>query len=257
MADAKRDRQRLARQAKIEAELAAKKRAARQRQAIIAGALFVVLAAIVLIVNREDDEPTTVATDATTTLAATATTAPPPDPPPPSSRPPASRAWPAPRPSPPAPPRSTSTVGPPPTALVTKDVTVGTGDPVPDGSDAQGQLHRGVLLHRRHLRLLLRQWPARRVLAERRDPRLAARHPRHERRRQAPPRHPPRPGLRRAGRPGVIAPQETLWFVVEVLEARPSAGPSASPVAGRRSPVAGRRSPVQVRSPRAGRRRGK
>ena len=136
MADAKRDRQRLARQAKIEAELAARKRAARQRQAIIGGAVFAVLAAVVLIVNRGDDDKTVETGDHDhhdrrgdghhRRPGARCRARP--------SRPPASRAWPAPQPLPAGAPEVDVEVGPPPTALVKKDITVGTGAPVPEGA---------------------------------------------------------------------------------------------------------------------------
>ena len=135
MADAKRDRQRAARQAKIEAELAARKRAARQRQAIIGGCIFAVLAAVVLIVNRGDGKKT-VATGTSTTVPGAATTTLPT-----ATTAPAAAASAAGKPcvarSQPLPegaPEVDVEVGPPPTALVTKDITVGTGDPVPAGA---------------------------------------------------------------------------------------------------------------------------
>ncbi len=137
MADAKRDRQRAARQAKIEAELAARKRAARQRQAIIGGAIFAVLAAIVLIVNRGDDDETVEAGSTTTTAAiadagqGSATTAPaatlPGAPESAAGKPCVARSQPLPE----GAPEVDVEVGPPPTALVSKDLTVGTGAPCP------------------------------------------------------------------------------------------------------------------------------
>ncbi len=222
MADAKRDRQRLARQAKIEAELAAKKRAARQRQAIIGGAMFAVLAAIVLIVNRDDDK-TTVTSGTTTTIAETATTAPVATLAPPQESAAGKPCVPRSQPLPDGAPEVDVEVGPPPTALVSKDLTVGTGEPVPAGATVKVNYigvscSTGVIFDSSYSRgqpaeLSLNQvipgWqqgiPGMNVGGKR----LLG--------------IPPALAYGDDGSPsGTFAPQETLWFVVEVLEARPA-----------------------------------
>jgi len=125
----------MARQAKIAAELAAKKRAATQRRAVIFGLGFVVLAAIVLIVNRDDGDDTTVATDTPTTLEGAPATSPeqtlPTATESAAGKPCVARSQPLPA----GAPEVDVEVGPPPTALVKKDLSVGSGAPVPEGAN--------------------------------------------------------------------------------------------------------------------------
>ncbi len=219
MADAKRDRQRLARQAKLEAEQAARKKAARQRRMIVGGAGFAVIAAIVLIVNRPDDD-TTVDTGTTTTTvaAATATTAP-------AAlqsaagKPCVARSSPLPA----GAPEVDVEVGPPPAALVKKDITVGTGAPVPDKavvtvhyvgvSCSTGAIFDASYAHTppdpytTPLTDVIPGWqqgvPGMNVGGKR----LLG--------------IPPALAYGDQGRP-TIAPGETLWFVIEVLDAKPA-----------------------------------
>jgi len=225
MADAKRDRQRAARQAKIEAELAARKRAARQRQAIIGGAIFAVLAAVVLIVNRGDDDETVESSTTSTTAVATvsplltdttlalAGSA--------AGKPCVARSQPLPE----GAPEVDVAVGPPPTALVTKDITVGTGAPVPAGATVTVNYigiscSTGVIFDSSYktnpatpltipLTDVIPGWTqgipgmnvgGRRLLGIPGD--LA---------------------YRGAGRPPSIAPDETLWFVVDMVDFKPPA----------------------------------
>ncbi|MEA2687017.1 MAG: hypothetical protein QOE93_2212 [Actinomycetota bacterium] len=225
MADAKRDRQRLARQAKIAAEQAARKRAARQRQAIIGGAIFAVLAAVVLIVNRGGDDKTVEAGATTTTPGATVTTAPtatlPGTPESAAGKPCVARS----EELPPGAPEVDVEVGPPPTALVKKDITVGTGAPVPEGatvtvnyigvSCSSGLIFDASYAHNPPdpatfpLSGVIPGWqqgiPGMNVGGTR----LLG--------------IPPGLAYENDGRPPDIAPQETLWFVIEVLDAKPAA----------------------------------
>ncbi len=230
MADAKRDRQRAARQAKIEAELAARKRAARQRQAIIGGAIFAVLAAIVLIVNRGDDDDTTVESGSTTTTleaSATPTTA---GPTPTLPGTPESAAGkpcvPRSQPLPEGAPEVDVEVGPPPTALVSKDITLGTGAPVPAGATVTVNYigiscSTGVIFDSSYrtnpptpatfsLSGVIKGWsegiPGMNVGGKR----LLG--------------IPPDLAYGNDGSPnGTFGPQETLWFVIEVVDAQPPA----------------------------------
>jgi peptidylprolyl isomerase len=214
MADAKRDRQRLARQAKIEAELAARKKAAMQRRAIIGGAGFAVLAAIVLIVNRGDDKTPVAAGTTTTSVAATTTTAAAQSV---AGKPCVARSQPLPDTA----PEVDVEVGPPPTALVKKDLTVGTGAPVPEGATVTVNYigvscSTGAIFDTSYgkqpasfpLANVIPGWqqgiPGMNVGGKR----LLA--------------IPPDLAYGAQGRPG-IAPGETLWFVVEVLDAKPPA----------------------------------
>jgi peptidylprolyl isomerase len=216
MADAKRDRQRLARQAKIEAELAAKKRAAAQRRAILFGAGFVVLAAIVLIVNRDDGSDTTVATDSSSTTLAPVTT---PAVESAAGKPCVARSQPLPE----GAPEVDVAVGPPPSALVTQDITVGPGAPVPPKATVTVNYigiscSTGVIFDASYgrgepvtfaLDQVIPGWqqgiPGMNVGGKR----LLG--------------IPPDLAYQDQGRPPSIAPDETLWFVVEVLDAKPPA----------------------------------
>ena len=221
MADAKRDRQRAARQAKIEAELAARKRAARQRQAIIGGAIFAVLAAVVLIVNRDDDDQTVESSTTSTTAAATVTTTPSALAGSAAGKPCVARSQPLPE----GAPEVDVAVGPPPTALVTRDITVGTGASVPAGATVTVNYigiscSTGVIFDSSYrtnpaapltipLADVIPGWTqgipgmnigGRRLLGIPGD--LA---------------------YRGAGRPPSIAPDETLWFVVDLVDFKPPA----------------------------------
>jgi peptidylprolyl isomerase len=229
MADAKRDRQRAARQAKIEAELAARKRAARQRQAIIGGAIFAVLAAVVLIVNRGDDNKTVESGTTTTTVSlGTATSV---GTPPTTAGAAASSAAGKPcvarsQPLPEGAPEVDVEVGPPPTALVTKDVVVGTGAAVPAGATVTVNYigvscSTGVIFDSSYktnpptpatfsLSGVIPGWsqgiPGMNVGGKR----LLG--------------IPPDMAYGNDGSPnGTFAPQETLWFVVEMIDFKPAA----------------------------------
>ncbi len=226
MADAKRDRQRAARQAKLEAERAARKRAARQRQAIIGGAVFAVLAAIVLIVNRGDDDQTVDAAATTTTSAAgsTATTGVPSTlpgtPESAAGKPCVARSQPLPE----GAPEVDVEVGPPPTALVSKDLVVGTGAPVTAGATVTVNYigvacSTGVIFDASYktsppapvtfaLGQVIPGWqqgiPGMNVGGSR----LLG--------------IPPDLAYGDVGSPnGTFGPQETLWFVIEVVDAKP------------------------------------
>ena len=231
MADAKRDRQRAARQAKIEAELAARKRAARQRQAIIGGAIFAVLAAVVLIVNRDDDDDTTVESASTSTTAPALGTASSLGTPPTTAgavagsaagKPCVARSQPLPE----GAPEVDVEVGPPPTALVSKDVVVGTGAAVPAGATVTVNYigvscSTGVIFDSSYksnpptpatfsLSGVIPGWsqgiPGMNVGGKR----LLG--------------IPPDMAYGNDGSPnGTFAPQETLWFVVEMLDFKPAA----------------------------------
>ena len=117
-------------------------------------------------------------------------------------------------------------VGPPPTALVSRDVTLGTGASVPPKATVTVKYigvacSTGVIFDASYGKTPRRPGH---VLPGRRHPRLEPRHPRHGRRRQAPPGHPPRPRLRQRRQPQRhFAPQETLWFVVELVDFKPPA----------------------------------
>ncbi len=228
MADAKRDRQRAARQAKIEAELAARKRAARQRQAIIGGAVFAVLAAIVLIVNRGDDDKTVESTSTSTTLGSAVTPSTSPTPTLPGTpesaagKPCVARSQPLPE----GAPEVDVEIGPPPTALVSKDLTLGTGAPVPAGATVTVNYigiscSTGVIFDSSYktnpptpatfsLSGVIKGWsdgiPGMNVGGKR----LLG--------------IPPDLAYADVGSPnGTFGPQETLWFVIEVLDAKPPA----------------------------------
>jgi peptidylprolyl isomerase len=221
MADAKRDRQRAARQAKIEAELAAKKRAARQRQAIVGGAIFAVLAAVVLIVNRGDDDKTVESTTSTTVAAATVSTTVPAGSGSAAGKPCVARSEALPA----GAPEVDVAVGPPPTALVTKDLTVGTGAQVPAGATVTVNYigvscSTGVIFDSSYqsspptpltigLNGVIPGWTqgipgmnvgGRRLLGIPGDLAYGA-----------------------EGRPPDIAPDETLWFVVDMVDFKPPA----------------------------------
>jgi len=219
MADAKRDRQRLARQAKIEAELAARKKAARQRRVILAGVGFVILAAIVLIVNRpDDDETVATGTSSTTSLDAAAGTTVPAAAQSAAGKPCVARSQPLPA----GAPEVDVEVGPPPAALVKKDITVGTGAAVPENatvtvhyvgiSCSTGAIFDASYAHSppdpftSSLGSVIPGWqqgvPGMNVGGKR----LLG--------------IPPALAYGAAGRPG-IAPDETLWFLIEVLDAKP------------------------------------
>ncbi|MEA2974455.1 MAG: hypothetical protein QOG82_2913 [Actinomycetota bacterium] len=228
MADAKRDRQRAARQAKIEAELAARKRAARQRQAIIGGAIFAVLAAVVLIVNRGDDGKTVESTTTSTTSLGTANSV---GTPPTTAgvvagsaagKPCVARSQPLPE----GAPEVDVEVGPPPAALVSKDIVVGTGAAVPAGATVTVNYigvscSTGVIFDSSYksnpptpatfsLSGVIPGWsqgiPGMNVGGKR----LLG--------------IPPDMAYGNDGSPnGTFAPQETLWFVVEMLDFKPAA----------------------------------
>jgi peptidylprolyl isomerase len=220
MADAKRDRQRLARQAKIEAELAARKRAARQRRLIVGGAGFVLLAAIVLIVNRDDDDGATVSAGSTTTsVAATpfpSTSAPPAALESAAGKPCVARTAPLPT----GAPEVDVVVGPPPTALVSKDITVGAGGPVPDKAVVTVNYigvscSSGLIFDSSYSRNQPATFPLADVIPGWQQgipgmniggKRLLG--------------IPPDLAYRDQSRPPSIAPQETLWFVIELLDAK-------------------------------------
>ena len=228
MADAKRDRQRAARQAKIEAELAARKRAARQRQAIIGGAIFAVLAAVVLIVNRGDDDDTTVESSTTSTTISLGTASSIGTPPTTvvagsaAGKPCVARSQPLPE----GAPEVDVEVGPPPTGLVSKDIVVGTGAAVPAGATVTVNYigvscSTGVIFDSSYksnpptpatfsLSGVIPGWsqgiPGMNVGGKR----LLG--------------IPPDMAYGNDGSPnGTFAPQETLWFVVEMLDFKPAA----------------------------------
>jgi len=206
----------MARQAKIAAELAAKKRAAMQRRAIVFGAGFVVLAAIVLIVNRDDGDDTTVAAGTTTTLVTATTVAGPESA---AGKPCVPRSQPLPA----GAPEVDVEVGPPPTALVSKDITLGTGAPVVPKSTVTVNYigvscSTGVIFDTsyttgqpftRSLDELIPGWqqgiPGMNIGGKR----LLG--------------IPPDLAYGERGSPPDIAPGETIWFVIEVVDAKPPA----------------------------------
>jgi len=214
----------MARQAKIAAEMAAKKRAATQRRAILFGAGFAVLAAIVLIVNRGDDGET-VTTATSTTPAGPSSTIPAPESA--AGKPCVARSQPLPA----GAPEVDVQVGPPPTALVTKDITIGTGPTVASKATLTVNYigvscSTGVIFDSSYsaspptpatfpLDNVIPGWqqgiPGMNVGGKR----LLG--------------IPPDLAYGDTGSPtGSFAPHETLWFVVEVLDAKPpeAAAPS-------------------------------
>ena len=226
MADAKRDRQRAARQAKIEAELAAKKRAARQRQAIIGGAIFAVLAAVVLIVNRGEDDDTVETSTTTSIPLESVTTAPGAAAPGAAESAAGKPCVPRSQPLPEGAPEVDVAVGPPPTSLVARDLTLGSGPSVPPNATVTVQYigvacSTGVIFDASYgktppapvtfaLNGVIPGWsqgiPGMAVGGKRL---LGV---------------PPDLAYGDDGSPnGTFAPQETLWFVVELVDFKPPA----------------------------------
>ena len=208
----------MARQAKIEAELAARKKAARQRRLILGGVGFVVLAAIVLIVNRpDDDETVSTGASTTTSLASGAVTTAPAAVQSAAGKPCVARSEPLPA----GAPEFDVEVGPPPAALVKKDITVGTGPPVAEGATVTVHYvgvscSTGVIFDASYahtppdpyttpLSGVIPGWqqgvPGMNVGGKR----LLG--------------IPPDLAYGASDRPG-IAPNETLWFLIEVLDAK-------------------------------------
>jgi peptidylprolyl isomerase len=129
MGTEKRERQKAGRQARVEAAHRAQKQAeTRRRVLLIVGlvAFVGVIALIFTVLNRDDgddtaDEPTTTTTSAAAESAA------------------GKPCVPLAEPLPPGAPDVPITPGPPPTELVTEDLVVGTGDPVPAGATVDMQ----------------------------------------------------------------------------------------------------------------------
>ncbi len=214
MAATKRDRQREAREARRAAEAAAAKKALARRRAITLGASLVVLLAIVFLVSRGKSDKTTVATGASTTTAvtldtrATGSAA---------GKPCVAVADPLPAGAPAVPVK----VGPPPTELVKEDLKAGAGAAVTSGSTVTVNYigvscSTGKIFDSSYaaggkpvtfpLSGVIKGWqdgiPGMNVGGQR----LLG--------------IPPAQAYGAAGRPPTIAPNETLWFVVEVVDAK-------------------------------------
>jgi peptidylprolyl isomerase len=129
MGTEKRERQKAGRQARVEAAHRAQKQAETRRRAlliVVVGAFVGVVILVFTLLNRDDgdetaDQPTTTSTTAAVESAA--------------GKPCVPLAEPLPEGAPDVP----ITPGPPPTELVTEDLVVGTGDPVPAGATVDMQ----------------------------------------------------------------------------------------------------------------------
>jgi peptidylprolyl isomerase len=134
MGTEKRERQKAGRQARVEAAQRAQKQAETRRRALLIVALvaFVgVIALVFTVLNRDDDETagepsTTTSSDPTATSTALESAA-------------GKPCVPLAEPLPPGAPDVPVTPGPPPTELVVEDLVVGTGEPVPPGATVDMQ----------------------------------------------------------------------------------------------------------------------
>ena len=211
MSGTKRDRQKALRQARIEREAALARARARRKRTIRFGVGAVLLVAIAVFLSTRGDDTSDVATSGSTTVpGADGSSA--------AGRPCVAVADPLPAGAPEVPVK----VGPPPTRLITEDLTVGAGATV-GGNDTVTVNYIGVSCstgkifdssYSRNqpatfgLSGVIKGWTdgipgmkvgGRRLLGI-----------------------PPDQAYGPEGRPGTIAPNETLWFVVEVVDTKPT-----------------------------------
>lgn len=218
MAGSKRNRRRTGREARLAAAAAARKRAQRRRWAIVGGAGAVVVGAVVVIVLlvTRDSGKTHVATSNTTTPASTT----------PTTTTPVSAAGkpcvPVSDPLPAGAPAVPVKEGPPPTDLVKEDLKVGTGSPVDINSTITVNYigvacSTGKVFDSSYSRNQPASFPLKNVIKGWQDgiPGMAVGGQRLL-------GVPPSQAYGSKGSPPSIAADETLWFVVEVLDAKPA-----------------------------------
>jgi len=214
VAGAKRDRQREGREARRAAEAAAAKKALARRRAITLGASLIVLLAVVFFVSRGKNDKKTVATGSSTTTAVTVDTGAAGSA---AGKPCVAVTDPLPAGAPSVPVK----VGPPPTALVKDDLKTGTGAAVTSSSTVTVNYigvscSTGKIFDSSYaaggkpvtfpLSGVIKGWqdgiPGMNVGGQR----LLG--------------IPPAQAYGAAGQPPTIAPDEALWFVVEVVDAK-------------------------------------
>lgn len=211
MAGTKRDKQRRERQARLEREAAAAKARARRRQVIAVALGVVVLGVVVAFVNSGDDSSEVATSGATTTAPVTH-----------ASSIGGKPCVPVADPLPPDAPEVPVKVGPPPTQLVTEDLKVGAGATVAPNdtvtvhyigvSCSTGKIFDSSYPRNQPatfpLTGVIKGWtdgiPGMKVGGQR----LLG--------------IPPDQAYGAQGRPPTIGPNETLWFVVEVLDTKPT-----------------------------------
>ena len=219
MANPKRERQREARQARIAAEAAAKKRASQKRMATIATAIAVVVLVVVLLSNRGGAKKTEKTAGPSTTVSTNASTAT-------TAKAGGSAAG---KPClavsgdlPSGAPAVPVKVGPPPTKLVSEDLKVGDGAVVAPGATVTVNYigvscSTGKVFDSSYSRGEAASFPLSGVIKGWQDGipgmkvggrRLLG--------------IPPVEGYGAQGSPPNIAPDETVWFVVEVTETKAS-----------------------------------
>jgi len=220
VAGSKRNRRRTGREARIAAAQAAKRKAARRRMLLIGGAVAAVIVAVVVVVvlTRDGSDKKKVSSANTTTTAAGPTTTAAPAVGSAAGKPCVAVSEPVPNGAPEVPVK----VGPPPTALVKEDLKAGTGAPVAKGatvtvnyigvSCSTGKIFDSSYKTGEPVTFPLGQvipgWqsgiPDMNVGGQRLLGIPAAQ------------------AYGTQGRPPSIAPDETLWFVVEVLDTKPA-----------------------------------
>jgi len=211
MAGTKRGQQRQQRQARLEREAAAAKARARRRQAIAVALGVVVLVIVLAFVNSRDESSEVATSGATTTVPVTQAS-------PTGGKPCVPVADPLPAGAPEVPVK----VGPPPTQLVTEDLKVGDGATVAPNDTVTVHYigvscSTGKIFDSSYSRNQPATFPLTGVIKGWTDgipgmnvggQRLLG--------------IPPDQAYGAQGRPPTIGPNETLWFVVEVLDTKPT-----------------------------------
>ncbi len=211
MAGTKRDRQKQQRQARLAAEAALAKARARRRRTISFALVVVVLGLVAALVNSRDDSSKVVTSGATTTVPVAEV-----------SSTPGKSCVPVVDPLPAGAPEVPVKVGPPPTRLVSEDLKVGTG-PTVSARDTVTVNYIGVscstgkIFDSSYSRNQPATFPLTGVIKGWTDgipdmkvggQRLLG--------------IPPDQAYGAQGRPPTIGPSESLWFVVEVLDTKPT-----------------------------------
>ena len=209
MAGGKRERQKASRQARLAAAAAARRRARRRRLAVSLGAVaLVVVAAVLFLSARDDGKGTKTASPSTTSAPAAGSAA---------GKPCVAVSDPLPAGAPGVPVK----VGPPPAQIVTEDLKVGTGPPVAAGATVTVNYvgvacSTGKVFDSSYSRNQPASFPLRGVIKGWQDG-IPGMHVGGQRLLGIPSEQ----AYGAAGRPPAIAPDEALWFVVEVLDAKP------------------------------------
>jgi peptidylprolyl isomerase len=218
----KRERQKAGRAARVEAAMAAQKRAeGRRRMWWIVGTLVFVVAviAVLALVNRDDDSSETASptSSSSTSSIPTAESA--------AGKPCVAVADPLPTGAPEVPVQ----VGPPPTELVVEDLTEGTGEAVPAGATVTMQYigvscSTGAIFDSSYSRGEPIEIPLDQVI-----PGWTEGVPGMKVGGQRLLGIPPEQAYGAQGRPPTIAPDETLWFVVEAVGFQPAGATPSTP----------------------------